>query len=91
MFNCALALAVGDVDAADDFLEKLPQQIRDRVENLGIFVDDATLQVPGKKGTVEDIVVYVGKQLLNAFEKGAGLPISKTKGRVTATSARLCH
>ena len=69
----------------DELLSQLPRQ----VINLEVYVDDASLQLRGKKGEVFGAAVRASKALISAFEDGACLPISKTKGKVVASTAAL--
>ena len=71
----------------DELVASLPPQ----VTNLEVYVDDATLQVIGRKRTVEDLTVDAAGRLFSAFTDGAGLPISQTKGRVTASCKELAE
>ena len=68
----------------DDFVESMPAQITD----LEVYVDDASLQVVGPKGTVVSTASRAAKALFRAFQDGAGLPISETKGRVVASCGK---
>ena len=57
--------------------------------NLEIYIDDGSMQVKGPKGKVEPLAIKAGRALGQAFEIGCGLPASKKKTKVTASSARL--
>ena len=68
----------------DDFIDSMPPQVRD----LEVYVDDASLQVTGVKGTVATIITKAANALFRAFQEGAGLPISETKGRGVASEGK---
>ena len=71
----------------DSMLAKLPKQVKD----LEVYVDDASLQVRGRVGEVAAIATKAGKALCAAFEQGAALPVSQTKGRIVASSVQLAQ
>jgi hypothetical protein len=71
----------------DEYVYDLPWQ----VHTPEVYVDDATVIVVGEKGTVQGIAVAAAKGLVTAFEQGAGLPVSRTKGQVTASSLGLAR
>ena len=73
-----MALAAVNISPLDKLLTELPKQ----VVNLEVYVDDASMQLKGRKGEVFGAAIRAGKALINAFEAGANLPVSKTKGRV---------
>ena len=57
--------------------------------NLEVYIDDGSMQVKGPKGRVASLAIKAGRALGQAFEIGCGLPVSKKKTKVTASSARL--
>lgn len=69
----------------DEYVFDLPPEIR----TPGIYVDDGPVYAVGRRGTVEDIPMKAARRLFKAFEDGAGLPVSKTKGRVKASCTKL--
>ena len=92
--GCSIALWLLQlvmITPIDEFIHELPRHIASKVHNLEIFVDDSAMQVTGPKGQVEDAMVYAAKGLLKAFEESADLPISRTKGRVAATTTGLAE
>ena len=86
--GCSIALWLLQllmITPLDNYVDSVPPQ----VQQPEIYVDDGTVLVIGKKGTVEDITVKAAKGLANAFEVGASLPVSRSKGRVVASDAKL--
>lgn len=88
--GCSIALWLVQllmISPLDDMLERLPRQVK----NLEVYVDDASLLIRGRVGEVAGIATRAGAALCRAFEEGASLPISTTKGRVAASSMKLAH
>jgi hypothetical protein len=69
----------------DEFVQNLPIQVR----MPEVFVDDATVVIVGKVGTVAKIATQAAKDLARAFEQGCSLPVSATKGQVTGSTMAL--
>jgi hypothetical protein len=69
----------------DEYVATLPKE----VQTPEVYVDDATVTVVGRRGKVADITVRAALGLFKAFEEGARLPVSRTKGRVTASTTKL--
>ena len=66
----------------DEFMDSMPRQVK----NTEVYVDDATVQAVGRKGTVAGLAVKAARALFDAFQEGAELPISHTKGRVVGST-----
>ena len=75
------------VTPLDEYVFDLPPEVR----TPEIYVDDGSVYIVGRKGKVEDITVSAARKLFQAFEDGAGLPVSRTKGRVTASCPKLAN
>ena len=56
-----------------------------------MYVDDATVFIRGRTGTVVDIAVDAAEGRAKAFEQAAGLPVSKTKGRSASSSITVAN
>ena len=69
----------------DEFVLNLPIQVR----MPEVYVDDATVVIVGRRGTVAKIAVQAAKDLAKAFEQGCNLPVSTTKGQVTGSTMAL--
>lgn len=54
-----------------------------------VYVDDATATVVARRCLIEDLIVRAARGLVAAFEQGAGLPVSKTKGQVTCSDNKI--
>jgi hypothetical protein len=71
----------------DEFVFNLPRQVR----LPEVYVDDASLMVVGGIGQVSALLAAAARKLVQTFEDGCDLPVSKSKGRVTASSMTLAR
>ena len=87
MPGCSLALFILQLvmlTPLDEFDASLPMQVR----MPEVYVDDGTLLIIAKAGELVKVTVQAARGLFNAFGQ-AGLPVSKTKTRVAASSTGL--
>ena len=90
MPGCSIALWLLQLQMLtplDEYAAELPIQVR----QPEVFVDDATVMVVGRQGTVVDLTVRAARGLVQAFEEGAGLPVSRTKGQVTSSNLQVAR
>ena len=88
--GCSIALWLLQlvmITALDEFADSIPPQVR----LPEVYVDDATVVVVGDVGTVANLTTRAAFSLVHAFEEGCGLPVSRTKGQVTASNSSLSH
>ena len=71
----------------DEYVQQLPRQAKPPE----IYVDDGTITIVGRAGTVATIATEAALGLVRAFEHGAGLPVSRTKAQVTGSTMGLAR
>lgn len=88
--GCSIALWLAQllmISTLDDVCSQLPHQLT----NVKVYVDDASIQVKGWAGEVVAAATKARLVVRRASEQGASLPISMTKGRVTASSMQMAQ